>query len=149
MSLLHNIQKYEQAGNLYRGYSILEKDDANKNATAKCRTRAIQDFDAARRPVVWLFTGMGSQWTGMATSLMQIDMFRDKIYKLHDILKPHGLDLINIVTSPDETTFDNILHSFVGIAATQIALVDILRALNVPFDYCIGHSVGELGWLCF
>lgn len=146
VSLLHNIQKYEQAGCLYRGYSLLEKNDANNNSTAKCKTREIQHFDAARRPVIWVFTGMGSQWTGMATSLMEIEMFRDTIYKLHEMLKPYGLDLINIVTSPDESTFDNILNSFVGIAAIQIALVDILQALQVPFDYCIGHSVGELGW---
>lgn len=82
----------------------------------------------------------------MATSLMQIDMFRATIYKLHEVLKPYGLDLITIVTSPDESTFDNILNSFVGIAAIQIALVDILRVLEIPFDLCIGHSVGELGW---
>lgn len=46
---------------------------------------------------------------------------------------------------PDETTFDNIVNSFVGIAAIQIGIVNILRVLEVPFDYCIGHSVGELG----
>lgn len=145
VGLLHNIQKYEQSGFLYRGYSILEKNDGNNNITAKCRSRMIEHFDSPKRPIVWLFTGMGSQWTGMATSLMQIDLFRESIQQCHEILKPYGIDLISIVTSTDEKTFDNIVNSFVGIAAIQIAIVNILRALEVPFDYCIGHSVGELG----
>lgn len=145
MSLLHNIQKYEQSGFLYRGYSILDKNDANDKNTAICRSRMIDHFDAAKRPIVWLFTGMGSQWTGMATSMMKIDLYRETIYKCHEILKPYGLDLISIVTTTDDTIFNNIIHSFVGIAAIQIAIVNILRALQIPFDYCIGHSVGELG----
>lgn len=145
IALLHGIQKHDQSGFLYRGYSILDKNDANNNVTAKCKSRMIEHFDAAKRPIVWVFTGMGSQWTGMATSLMQIGLFSDTIHKCHEILKPYGIDLISIVTSTDETTFDNIVNSFVGIAAMQIALVNILKALEVPFDYCIGHSVGELG----
>lgn len=145
IGLLHNIQKYEESRYLYRGYIILEKGDTATDYKAKCKSRVVNHCDVAKKPVVWMFAGMGSQWTGMATSLMQIDFFRNTIYKCHDILKPHGLDLISIVTSTDATTFDNILHSFVGIAAIQIAIVDILRLLDVPFDYCIGHSVGELG----
>lgn len=145
VSLLQSIQKYEQAGHLYRGYTVLEKSDANNNEAAKCKSRVVDHFDIIKRKVIWVYTGMGSQWTGMATSLMQIDSFRETIHKCHEILKPYGLDLINIVTSTDETTFDNIINSFVGIAAIQIAITDILRQLEIPFDYCIGHSVGELG----
>lgn len=145
VGLLHNIQKYEQAGHLYRGFGVLEKNDSNNNDAAKCLSRVVDHFDVVKRPVIWVYTGMGSQWTGMATSLMQIDSFRETIQKCHEILRPYGLDLINIVTSTDETTFDNIINSFVGIAAVQIALTDILKLLDVPFDYCIGHSVGELG----
>lgn len=105
IGLLQNIQKYEQSGNLYRGYTILEKNDANNNSTAKSKTRIIDHFDSEKRPVVWLFTGMGSQWTGMAESLLTIDLFRETIYKLHDILTPYGLDLVNIVTSVSKKTF--------------------------------------------
>lgn len=145
IALLHNIQKYEQPGLLYRGYSILEKTDANNNFIAKCRSRMIEHFDTAKRPVIWVFSGMGSQWTGMGTSMMQIDIYRQTMYECHEILKPFGLDLLSIVTSTDETTFDNILNSFVGITATQIAIVNTLRMLEIPLDFCIGHSVGELG----
>lgn len=41
----------------------------------------------------------------MAESLLTIDLFRETIYKLHDILTPYGLDLVNIITSVSERTF--------------------------------------------
>lgn len=145
ISLLQDIQKYELSGNLYRGYTILEKGDPLVSKNAVCKIQAIEHFDAIKRPIVWMFAGMGSQWTGMATSLLQIDIFRESIEKSHKILEPFGLDLMSIITKDDNTIFDNIVNSFVGIAAIQIAIVDILKSLNIPFDYCIGHSVGELG----
>lgn len=88
---------------------------------------------------------MGSQWSGMGKDLMKIQIFADAIEGCHKILKPFGLDLKNIISSPDATMFDNILHSFVGIAAVQIGLTDVLKALGMEPDHIIGHSVGELG----
>lgn len=63
---------------------------------------------------------MGSQWVKMATDLMEIPVFAEAIYKCHKVLEPKGIDLVNIVTADDEQMFDNILHSFVGIAAIQV-----------------------------
>lgn len=143
IALLQGIQNYEVTGNLYRGYGIYEKGADGGNSTRIAR--ACQHFDATKHPVVWMFTGMGCQWAGMGVSLMQLDIFRESIERCHKVLEPYGLDLISIITSPDTTTFDQIINSFVGIAAIQVALVDILRVLDIPFDYCIGHSVGELG----
>lgn len=149
IGLLHGIQHYEQSGNLYRGYTLIEKADLNNNTdgktNSKCLGRSVQFFDHEKRPIVWMFTGMGSQWIGMAASLMKIDIFRQSMEKCHAILQPYGIDLITIVTSQDKSTFDNIVNAFVGISAIQVALVDLLRVLNIPMDYCIGHSLGELG----
>lgn len=149
VGLLHSIQHYEHSGFLYRGYTLVEKADLNNNtegnANAKCISRAVEFFDHEKRPVVWMFTGMGSQWAGMAASLIKIDIFRKSIEKCHKILEPFGIDLMTIVTSQEKTTFDNIVNAFVGISAIQVALVDLLRVLGIPMDYCIGHSLGELG----
>lgn len=57
----------------------------------------------------------------MARDLMQLPVFARSIYKCHEILKPRGVDLLKIVTdTSDPKLFDNILHSFVGIAAVQV-----------------------------
>uniref|UniRef100_W8ARH4 Fatty acid synthase n=1 Tax=Ceratitis capitata TaxID=7213 RepID=W8ARH4_CERCA len=141
-ALLHNIQKDEVSGMVFRGYAIYAKNGTDQ---VKTLTRDVQHFTGIKRPIVWVFSGMGSQWTEMGTSLLQIPTFMKSIEKSHYVLQSKGLDLMNILTSSNPTTFDNILHSFVGIAAIQIALVDLLRSLKIEPDYIIGHSVGELG----
>ncbi|XP_029343545.1 fatty acid synthase [Acyrthosiphon pisum] len=88
---------------------------------------------------------MGSQWQGMGTDLMKVPVFADAINKCDVILKPKGVDIKNILTSQNPKLFDNILNSFVGIAAVQIGLVEVLRALDITPDGIIGHSLGELG----
>ncbi|PSN32561.1 hypothetical protein C0J52_22028 [Blattella germanica] len=90
-----------------------------------------------KRPLWFVFTGMGSQWPGMGKSLMKIPIFSAAIEKCQTALRPHGIDVINIITSSDPTIFDNILHCFVGIAACQ--------AIGIEPDGIVGHSVGELG----
>lgn len=63
---------------------------------------------------------MGSQWPSMGTALMQIPVFASSIEFCHNVLKSKGVDLIKIITDPDPKIFDNIIHSFVGIAAVQV-----------------------------
>lgn len=93
-------------------------------------------------------------------------------FRCHQVLEPKGIDIVRILTDPDKTIYDNILHSFVGIAAVQIGLTDILTQIGIVPDniigedqkcwqitlsilliifiyfeikFCSGHSVGELG----
>lgn len=74
-----------------------------------------------KKPPVWfIFSGMGSQWQGMGTHFMKLPIFADAINKCDSILKPRGVDIKHILTSQDPKLFDNILNSFVGIAAMQV-----------------------------
>lgn len=143
VALLHNIQKLDDTGMVFRGYGIFAKDESELKT--KTVVRDVQHYSGVKRPLVWVFSGMGSQWAGMGCDLMKIPIFEASIRKSHAVLQNKGLNLIEIVTSNDPKMFDNILHSFVGIAAIQIGLVDVLRALDMEPDYIIGHSVGELG----
>ena len=74
-----------------------------------------------RRPVWFVFSGMGSQWPGMGRDLLHFPVIRDTLRRLHRILEPKGMDLMNIVTKADESLFDNILNSFVAITAIQVS----------------------------
>lgn len=65
---------------------------------------------------------MGSQWNCMGKQLLTIPIFAEAVRKCESILKPKGVDLLEILTSDDPKLFDNILHSFVGIAAIQVYL---------------------------
>lgn len=145
VGLLHNVQSREVSGNIYRGFSVISKNATDDFDNAICLARSTKHYDGLKRPIVWMFSGMGSQWTGMGAELMKLPQFRESVEECHRILQPYGVDLVSVITSKNKTVFDHIINSFVGIAAIQIGLVNVLRSLEMPMDLCIGHSVGELG----
>lgn len=144
IALIHNIQKTEIKENLYRGYIVLKNE--NGDAIPQLVGEKISSLDElTKRPIVWMFSGLGSQYPKVAQHLMQIKPFADSITKCHQVLQLFGLDLISSITD-DELAFDNNLpNSFVCVTAIQIAFVDVLKLLNVPVDFYIGHSMGEIG----
>ncbi|KAJ8711419.1 hypothetical protein PYW07_008661 [Mythimna separata] len=142
LALLHNFHSCNISGHLSRGYTILDTDE-NKETISFCEK--AEYFDDARRPLWFVYSGMGSQWTGMGTQLMRIPIFAAAIERCHKVLAPRGLDIVHIITSPDKEVLKNIQNCFVGIAAIQIGLTDILYELGLKPDGIIGHSVGEQG----
>lgn len=79
-----------------------------------------QTIGVGKRQVWYIFSGMGSQWTGMGRDLLALAPFRESIEKTANTLKNLGLDIYAILNSNDKTVFDNVLNSFVGIAAIQV-----------------------------
>ncbi|XP_075990948.1 fatty acid synthase-like [Anticarsia gemmatalis] len=142
IALLHKIHSTSILGHLGRGFIIL-KSDENQNTVTLCER--AEYFNDVRRPLWFVYSGMGSQWPGMGTQLMAIPTFAAAIQKCNEVLSPLGIDIVDVITNPDKKTFDNILNSFMGIAAVQIGLTDVLRELGLVPDGIIGHSVGELG----
>ncbi|KAJ9584288.1 hypothetical protein L9F63_021357, partial [Diploptera punctata] len=133
--LMHDVHSSNINNHLYRGYTILPGETSIM----------FSYYDQTNRPVWFVFSGMGSQWITMGVELMKLPVCRASIEKCHDILMEKGVDLKYIITTDDSDIYDNILHSFVGIAAIQIALVDMMNALGIKPDGMVGHSVGELG----
>ncbi|XP_035731578.1 fatty acid synthase-like [Vespa mandarinia] len=128
---------------LYAGYIIIPEVEAGDTVSS---IDLIPDNLIAHSQQIWfIFSGMGSQWTGMGESLMKIPIFAEAIRKCDAVLKPRGYDIVQILCDKDPTIYDNIINSFLGIAAVQIGLVDILNAVGIKPHYMIGHSVGELG----
>lgn len=93
----------------------------------------------------FVFSGMGSQWAGMARDLMRLPQFATSVRRSAVPLRQHDVDLVQLLTEAPDTAFDDVIASFVSIAAVQVALVDVLRELGVRPDGVIGHSVGEIG----
>ncbi|XP_059618857.1 fatty acid synthase [Phlebotomus argentipes] len=120
----------------YRGYTVVD----NKGEPL----REVIDLAETKRPIWFIYSGMGSQWAHMAKELMQIEVFSKSIHRCAEALRPEGIDLVDVVTKLDESRFD-ILYSFVSIATLQVALTDVLTHLGIVPDGIVGHSVGELG----
>ncbi|XP_043469511.1 fatty acid synthase-like [Leptopilina heterotoma] len=140
LQLLYDVFDTEIPAHLYRGYTLLPPDGLVKN-----KTREIQFNTGLKREIWYMFSGMGSQWVGMGEALLEIPVFAEAIKKCDRVLKPRGIDIVRIITEKDPKMFDNIVNSFVGIAAIQIGLVDVLDSVGLKPDFLIGHSVGELG----
>lgn len=143
IALLQGTQIKTPSSNTYRSYGIFAQNEATNKAV--CINREVQNFNSIKKPIVWVYSGIGSQWLQMGADLMQLPIFAKTINYCHDLLLPLGLNLKDIITTTDEKTFENVLNSYVGIAAIEIALTDVLKAMGMEPDFIIGHSVGELG----
>ncbi|XP_043468912.1 fatty acid synthase-like [Leptopilina heterotoma] len=140
IQLLYDVFETEITAHLYRGFTVLPPEGLVEN-----KSREIQFNTGTNREIWYMFSGMGSQWVGMGEALLKIPVFAEAINKCDRVLKPRGIDIVGIITENDPKMFDNIVNSFVGIAAIQIGLVDVLDSVGVKPDFLIGHSVGELG----
>ncbi|KAJ6633803.1 Fatty acid synthase, partial [Pseudolycoriella hygida] len=143
MALLQSSQSQSMPACLSRGFGIF-KTNSHDRSTVEI-DRQIVDFDATERPIVFVYSGVGSQWLGMGKDLMKIPLIARRIDECHNILSAEGIDLKKIVTSDDPTTFSSCLNIFVGVNAIQIALTDLMNLIGIVPDFLIGHSVGELG----
>lgn len=56
---------------------------------------------------------------------MRFPIFAKAIEKCDAVLKPRKINIYDILTKKDNSVLDNILHSFVGIAAVQVNSTNI------------------------
>ena len=109
---------------------------ANQSVTFD--TIFLQFYPGNKWLVRFVFTGMGSQWQGMGKSLLRLPYFAAAIEKCRQVLEPHGVDMINVITSDNPKIFDNILNCSVGIAACQLIVT-----VQLAFKYQLLYRMGE------
>jgi phthiocerol/phenolphthiocerol synthesis type-I polyketide synthase E len=142
----------------------------NHRRTVVCQNRedaiaALETLDSKRvstavasseRPVVFMFSGQGSQYVNMARELYDTEpVFRQEVDRSCDILQPHlGLDLRQILY-PSQSHISEATEQLKQTAITQPALFVIEYALaqlwmswGVQPQATIGHSIGEYVAAC-
>ncbi|XP_026499944.2 fatty acid synthase [Vanessa tameamea] len=135
-ALLDAVHAHNVPGHAHRGFRLL----------ADSPVEEISEIESGEpRPIWFVFSGMGSQWAGMARTLLRLPVFASSVQRSAAALKPHGIDLLHVLSEAPDAAFDNVVTSFVSIAAVQVALVDVLRAVGIRPDGIVGHSVGEIG----
>jgi fatty acid synthase len=80
----------------------------------------------------------------MAKALMPIDIFANKIEECVQILKPFNVDLKHILLNDDKNSMSTMTNKFIATTSMQIALVEVLKKLDITPDGIIGHSFGEI-----
>ena len=96
------------------------------------------------RPLWLLFPGLGGQWTAMAKALMPIEIFRNKVEECHEILEEFNVDLKYLLLSENKNAISTMTAKFCATTAIEIALFEVLKALDITPDGIIGHSFGEI-----
>ncbi|SDI17048.1 type I polyketide synthase [Nonomuraea jiangxiensis] len=98
---------------------------------------------ATGRGLVWVFSGHGSQWTGMARELLARDaVFAEVIDRLEPIFNAEmGLSPRAAILDDEPQPVDVVQPM---IFALQVGLGAVWRACGVRPDAVVGHSVGEI-----
>ncbi|CAG7837949.1 unnamed protein product [Allacma fusca] len=135
MELLRLVHNTNIPSHRFRGFAIPELSIMERQELANPKVR----------PPVWLvFSGMGSQWKGMGRDMFQFSVFRDCFQKLYKALIPHNIDIISYIMDDNPDAPSEGFCSAICICAIQIALVDLIKALEIPIDGYFGHSFGEM-----
>ncbi|XP_029673475.1 fatty acid synthase-like [Formica exsecta] len=135
LSLLRAVHSDNISGHNTRGYEILAHDGM--------REIAQENYDE-KRPIWFVFSGMGTQWPGMGRELLGIETCHRSLRRCADVLKNHDIDLMNIIMNGTNETYEIVTDAFVSIVAIQIALIDMLTSIGIKPDGIVGHSIGEL-----
>ena len=99
-----------------------------------------------RKPLYLVFNGLGSQWPQMSNELMRIKVCARKLAQLSDYtIKNFHFDLIEFLAkqqTEDELNQDLVKCS-IAIFAVQVALIELIRYLEIEVAGFVGYSIGE------
>lgn len=143
--IAHSIVQMDESQTIAHLNGILIKNEAIQPSN-KPEDKPRFHYQDHKRSLWFILPGLGCQWRAMAKNLQQFRPVWSTIQQLASVLKPLGVDLIKVLTSQEgENVFeDNVVNLFTGIVAIQIALIDLLRLLEVKPEGIIGHSIGEI-----
>ncbi|KAM0716792.1 hypothetical protein Q7P37_008237 [Cladosporium fusiforme] len=105
-----------------------------------------ESTNGRKSPIVFTFTGQGSQYAGMGAELyMTCFAFRDTIKLCARICEDHQFpDFIDIITDKDvDISTKSPLQNQLALLALEIGLAAFWKSIGVLPDMVVGHSLGE------
>ncbi|WP_080290196.1 type I polyketide synthase [Pseudomonas syringae] len=101
---------------------------------------------------VWVFSGNGSQWSGMARALMDDKVFSDAVAEVDTLFIPlAGYSLLaELAGKNGEDHYDLTEVAQPALFAVQVGVVRMLEKRGLKPQAVMGHSVGEVAaaWAC-
>ena len=113
-SLLEETANQSSSSHPFRGFTCINSADLKTTEVDKC------PITETKRPVWYVFSGMGTQWHGMGRDAMKLEVFKKSIMRSDVLLKQFKINLYDMLMTGDEKVFDDTLHSFVCLASIQV-----------------------------
>ena len=113
------------------------------------QNNALVEFPKQRLPVVFMFSGQGSQYPGMGRELAaKYPAFASALEECFEVIgKFRGVDFPDLLLGePNEAKVRELAHTAnaqPAIVAMEYGIYSILSELGVKPDRVLGHSVGE------
>ena len=108
---------------------------------------AVATVEEGERPLVMVFAGQGTQWTGCGRALYEANpVFRRVIDAVDEHWREHSdTSLREACFSAPQSALDECELAQPVIFMLQCALVELFRTWGVYPDCVVGHSSGEVG----
>ncbi|HMG19901.1 MAG TPA: type I polyketide synthase, partial [Kofleriaceae bacterium] len=119
--------------------------DLDALAHSRPAARAVTAHRIPAGKLVFVFPGQGSQWPGMARSLIETSqVFRDQLDACERALSSHLNGSLRAVLDGDASALDRVDLVQPALFAVMISLSALWRSIGVEPDAVIGHSQGEI-----
>ncbi|MFF4383533.1 SDR family NAD(P)-dependent oxidoreductase [Kitasatospora sp. NPDC001547] len=100
-------------------------------------------------PLVFLFSGQGSQHTGMAHDLYQHEpVFRASVDECAELLRPHVGEDIREVVFTEDSRLDQTQWAQPALFVIEYALTRLWQSWDITPTAMLGHSLGEWTAAC-
>ncbi len=137
----------------YRRWAVADNVEAAVRALSRPHSVKTSGQDGKPRPVVFLFSGQGSQYRTMGRGLYAHEpIFREQVDRCATLLAPHiGMDIKSVLfeeSATDPERLNRTAFTQPALFVLEYALAKLWMSLDVHPQGMIGHSIGEYVAAC-
>lgn len=143
--LSYTLTARRMAHSLRRSFAASTLEDARRQLLS-CQDAAHEPYPTTIPGVIFVFTGQGALYPGLAKSLFDTCIsFRKDILEYDSIAQSHGFpSFLKLITghTPDLASLGVVITQ-VGQVVVQLALANLWQSWGIRAKAVIGHSLGE------